>query len=239
MKISRLVQSVLIALYVYTFPAQAQMHDNAWMRTTLGFSVAKKIKVDAELQHRRQNGFGNLNMLDKNLMFSARTWIHYQYKPWFRLSASPYACFRHFKPIANQNDEKVVAARETRFALAADLRPQIAEKFTVIYRVSMEYRLLDNYPSAVVRLRSRTGLSYRINQRSTALAYNEIFVNANVASREHAFDHNRIAISLEYEIKHVKLEAGYVYITRLPLQANNLLYENNLFLNFTYAINKG
>lgn len=236
---SACIQSVFIALCVYAFPTQAQMHYNAWLRTTFSFPVAEKIKMDAELQYRRQNGFENSNLLDKNLMFSARAWIHYQYKPWFRLSLSPFARFRHYKPIVNQNDEKVAATSETRFAAAADLRPKIAEKFKILYRFSVEYRLLDNYPSAILRLRSRAGLSYRINQRSTALAYDEIFLNANIASREHAFDHNRIAIGFEYEIKHVKLEAGYMYITRLPLQATNLLYENNLFLNFTYAINKG
>lgn len=235
----RLAHNVFIALCIYVFPVQAQMHDNACIRTTLGFSVAKRIKTDAELQHRRQNGFENSNLLDRNLMFSVRAWIHYQHKPWARLSASPFACYRHYKPIIYKSDETAGAAEELRFALAAELRPKIKERITVLYRLSLEYRLLNSYPSSIVRLRKRLGLMYRINEKLNTLAYDEIFMNVNGVNDRHVFDHNRIAIGFEYEIKpKLKLEGGYMYIIRLPLQGNNLLHENNIFLNFTYAINK-
>lgn len=92
----RLGYYVFIVLSIYAFPARAQIHNNAWIRMTLGFSATKRIKIEAELQHRRQNGIENSDMLDKNLLFSVRTWIHYQYKPWFRLSASPFAGYRHY-----------------------------------------------------------------------------------------------------------------------------------------------
>lgn len=236
---SRLASYVGIVLFIYAFPGQAQIHNNAWIRMTLSFSATKRIKIDAELQHRRQNGFENSDMLDKNLLFSARTWLHYQYKPWFRLSASPFAYYRHYKPIIHKSDETAGAAEELRFALAAEVRSKIKEKIAVLYRISLEYRFLNNYPSSIVRIRNRLGLQYTINPKLNMVAYDEFFINARGVNREHIFDHNRIAVSFEYEVKpKLKLEAGYMYITRLPLQAGNLLYENNIFLNVAYTINK-
>lgn len=235
----RLPYYVFIVVCVYAFPAQAQIHNNAWVRMTLSSYATKRIKIDAELQHRRQNGFENSDMLDKNLLFSARTWIHDQYKPWFRLSASPFACYRHYKPIIHKSDETAGAAEELRFALAAELRPKITGKIALLYRLSLEYRLLNNYPSSIVRLRNRLGLQYTIHPKLGMVVYDEFFMNAGGVNREHIFDHNRIAMGFEYEVKpKLKLEAGYMYITRLPLQSGNLLYENNLFLNVSYALNK-
>lgn len=235
----RLVNYLVLVLCIYVFPTQAQMHCNAWIRMTLAFSATKRIKADAELQHRRQNGYENQSMLDKNLLFSGRTWIHYQYKPWFRLSASPFACYRHYKPIIHKSDETAAAAKELRFALAAELRPKITEKIAMLYRISLEYRLLNHYPSSIIRIRNRLGLMYRFNQKLSMLAYDEFFMNARGANHEHVFDHNRIAISFEYEVKpKLKLEAGYMYVARLPLQANHLLYENNIFLNVAYTLSK-
>jgi hypothetical protein len=54
--------------------AQAKAHYNAWIRGTLSVPVGKKFKIDNEFQHRRQNGFDNANLFDKNLMFTLRIW---------------------------------------------------------------------------------------------------------------------------------------------------------------------
>ena len=59
--------------------SQAQQHYNTWFRGTLSTSVGKKLKIDNEFQHRRQNGFENENMFDRNLMFTYRNWVHYQH----------------------------------------------------------------------------------------------------------------------------------------------------------------
>lgn len=234
---SRLVNHLFIVACICVSTAHAQMHDNAWVRTTLDFSATEKMKIDVELQHRRQNGFENSDMLNKNLLFSARTWIHYQYNTSLRLSASPFACYHHYKPIINKTDESANAAEELRFALAAELRPKITEKIALLYRLSIESRFLNNYPSSILRLRNRLGLQYTTHQKLKMIVYDEFFMNAWGASREHIFDHNRIAVSFEYEARpKLKLEAGYMYITRLPLQAGNMLYENNIFLNVSYTI---
>lgn len=239
MKPLRSTQLACIALCACFFPIRAQMHYNAWFRITLGFSVSKKIKIDAELQHRRQNGFGNFNMMDENLLFSARTWIHYQHKPAIRLSVSPFSCFRHYKPVLNKSDENAGASEEIRFALAAELRPKITERINMFYRTSLEYRLPGNYRNSMIRLRNRLGCMYRVKQKLKMFAYEELFLNVNGIHREHVFDHNRIAIGFEYEItKDLKTEAGSIYITRLPLQTGNLLYEASVFLNFIYSIGK-
>lgn len=110
---------------------------------------------------------------------------------------------------------------------------------SVLCKISLEYRFMNNYPSSIVRVRNRLGLQYKINPKLNMVAYDEFFINLRGTNREHIFDHNRIAMSFEYEVKpKLKLEAGYMHITRLPLQAGNLLYENNVFFNVAYTINK-
>ena len=78
---------------------QAQQHYNAWFRSTLSVPVGNKFKIDNEFQHRRQNGFENKNMFDKNLMFTLRSWVHYQHKEDIKFSFSPFAYFSHYKII--------------------------------------------------------------------------------------------------------------------------------------------
>lgn len=229
----------VVLAWMCILPLHAQMHDNSWLRATLDFSVNQKIEVDVELQHRRQNGFGNSDMLDKGLMVSARTWIHYQYRPAIRFSASPFASFLHHKPIVHESDEKAVATRESRFALVADFRHKISARVNALYRTSLEYRLLNNYPASVIRFRNRLGVTYDISRKLKTVAYDELFLNVSGINPGHAFDHNRIAAGVVYEITPaIKLEAGYVYISRLPLQADVLLYENNVFVNITFRLNR-
>jgi hypothetical protein len=215
------------------------MHDNSWFRATLSISLSKNLQVDAELQHRRQNGFSNSDMLDKSLMASARTWVHYRYRPDIRFSASPFAFFLHQKPIVHESDEKAASTQEIRFALAAELRHDRPGRVSAFYRASLEYRLLNNYPASVIRFRNRLGLTCDIHRKLQMFVYDELFLNADGINPAHVFDHNRIAAGFACEMAPaVKLEAGYVYISRLPLQAEALLYENNVFVSLTFRLHR-
>src|SRR5690606_38385428 len=84
--------------------ALAQQHYNAWLRGTLSVPVGKKFKIDNEFQHRRQNGFNNADMFDRNLMFTYRKWLQYQHNEDVKLSLSPFAYFSHYKIIHKQSD---------------------------------------------------------------------------------------------------------------------------------------
>src|SRR5690606_40999827 len=91
---------------------QAQQHYNVWFRSTLSVPVGKKFKIDTEFQHRRQNGFNNTNLFDKNLMFTFRNWVHYQHNEDVKLSLSPFAYFSNYKIIQKQSDEVVSPNRD-------------------------------------------------------------------------------------------------------------------------------
>lgn len=232
-------EAIVLLAWMCMLSLHAQTHNNSWLRAALDFSVHPKIQVSAELQHRRQNGFDNADMLDKNLMVSARTWIYYQCRPSIRFSASPFAFFLHHKPIVHESDEHAAATQEIRFAVAADFRYNISTRFSAFYRTSLEYRLPDNYPASMVRFRNRLGVAYDINRTLKVLAYDELFINVSGANPGHVFDHNRIAAAFACEVAPVvKLEAGYIYISRLPLQADVLLYENNVFVNITFRLKR-
>ena len=116
---------------------QAQQHYNAWFRSTLSVPVGNKFKIDNEFQHRRQNGFENKNMFDKNLMFTLRSWVHYQHKEDIKFSFSPFAYFSHYKIIQKKNDEVASPNNEIRFSAAIELHHVIVKRFYIVDRTAI------------------------------------------------------------------------------------------------------
>jgi light-regulated signal transduction histidine kinase (bacteriophytochrome) len=98
-------------------------------------SVDKKFKIDNELQHRRQNGFDNVNLFDKNLMFTYRIWAHYQHNKDVKFSLSPFAYFSNYKIIQKQTDQTASPISEVRLSAAVELQQNIFKKF---YRIGDE-----------------------------------------------------------------------------------------------------
>jgi hypothetical protein len=107
----------------------AQTHNNAWFRTTLSLPVSEKFKIDNEFQHRRQNGFDNNNLFDKNLMFTYRNWVHYQYSKDVKFSVSPFAYFSNYKIIQKQADQTAEPNKEIRFSVAVELQHELFKSF--------------------------------------------------------------------------------------------------------------
>lgn len=230
-------QWLVILSVLFSFFVQAQPHYNSFFRATVNVPVNKKVKIDTEFQHRRQNGYSTVNPLGKNLMFSARGWVHYQAVPNVRFSFSPFAYFLHNKIILHKADEQVAVGNEIRFSVSAETQHRISGKLNAVYRPGGEYRLLENYDIPVLRIRNRLGLRYRINPKSNIFIYDELFINGAGVNRRHLFDHNRIVAGIEHTMNSkIKLEMGYMYIDRLPLQNTIRLYENIFFVNFTYTI---
>jgi hypothetical protein len=118
----------------------AQQHYNAWFRGTLSIRVGKKFIIDNEFQHRRQNGFENENMLDRNLMIAYRNWVHYQQNEDLKFSLSPFAYFSNYGIIQEQTDEAAHRSSEIRFSAAVELKHQLFKKFYVMDRTAIEYR---------------------------------------------------------------------------------------------------
>ena len=219
--------------------ALAQQHYNAWLRGTLSLTAGKKFKIDNEFQYRRQNGFGNANLFDKNLMFTYRNWVHYQHNTAITFSLSPFAYFAHYKIIQKQTDEIASPNKEIRFSAAVALQYEIMKNFYIVDRTAIEYRVFDNNQSDVVRLRNRFGLRYDFTDKVKLTVFDEMLFNLSGTTQYHFFDHDRIGLSLEYiALPYLKFDIGYIYITRLPMTSTTKLHENNIFLNLTYQLHK-
>ncbi len=218
---------------------QAQQHYNAWFRGTLSVPVGKKFKIDNEFQHRRQNGFNNANLFDKNLMFTFRNWVHYQHKEDIKFSFSPFAYFSHYRIIQNKTDETVTPNNEIRFSAAVELQHIIVKKFYVVDKTAIEYRMFDNNQSNITRLRNRFGFRYDFTEKLKMSIYDELLFNLSGTTQHHFFDHDRIGLNLEYKVlPNLKFDIGYIHITRLPMTSTTKLHENNIFLNLTYQLQK-
>lgn len=231
---------LMVAIYIYTIAIlPAQPHYNAWFRATSSVPVANKLKIDNEFQHRRQNGFDNTNMFDKNLMFTFRNWLHYQHNKKVKLSVSPFAYFVNYKIIQKQADETVKPNKEVRFSLALSTQHLILKKTYVVDRTIIEYRLFQGNQPNLVRLRTRLGFRYDFTEKIQLSFSDEVLLNIAGTTYEHLFDHNRVGFDLEYGIlPGLKLDMGYLYIVRLPTKSTTKLYENNFFINLTYLLLK-
>jgi len=214
----------------------AQTHYNTWFRTTVSVPAGKKITVDAEWQHRRQDGFTNSNMLNKNLLFSFRNWINYKYNKQVTFSLSPFAYFSNYHIIQKLSDETAAPSHEIRFSGALMVQNEFVSRFIFTGRTAIEYRLPDN-SNNIIRARERLGLGYGFSSRYKLTVFNEVLVNVMGTTKNHFFDHNRIGIDVEYKpARLVKLDLGYIYIARLPLGNIDLLNEHDIFLNLSFQL---
>ncbi|WP_343748320.1 DUF2490 domain-containing protein [Fluviicola sp.] len=228
---------VLICSFPWLIQARAQTHFNSWFRGTLAIPVEEKLQVDAEFQHRRQNGFSNNNLFDKKLLFTFRTWVHYQPKEGVKYSLSPVALFLNYKPIQSPGDDTLRPGIEFRFSAAVELQKSSIWKTSLVNRTALECRIFENALLPVLRLRNRTGLRYNLTKKWKLGIYDELILNIGGTSLNHFFDQNRIGCSVEYDlIPRLKVEAGFLYLVRLQTNEFNKLRENNLVLNLTYRL---
>lgn len=233
----KIITAAVFILIIQTL--EAQHHSNFWFRTTLNVPVGKKFKIDTEWQHRRQNSIGNLYMMDKNLMFSFRYWVHYQRNENIKLSLSPFAYFSNYKIIQKQSDENALPNNEFRFSAAVELQHAVLKKIFVMDRTAIEYRIFDNNTSNIKRLRNRFGFRYEFNDKTKLSIFDELLFQFSGTSSNYFFDQERIGLNFEYKVlTNLKFDIGYNHITRLPITSLTKLHENNILLNLTYQVNK-
>lgn len=229
---------ILLLVVFFSLPhLQAQEHNNMWMRATLSIPVKERFKIDAEVQHRRQNGFENNNLFDQNLTFSFKNWIHYQHNPNVKFSVSPFAYYSNYAIINTKWDEHTNPKSEVRFSAATEIRQEILEKLHLVGRTALEYRIYERPHQSVLRFRNRLSLQYEFSQQWKAVASMEVLVNLSGVPATHFLDHNRFGGNLEYHpTQNIKLELGYLYISRLTNINIGIVGENTLFLNITYQL---
>jgi len=215
----------------------AQHHIDMWFRATLSIEATKKLNIDAELQHRRQNGWGNHNPFSNNLTTSGRIWLYYKHKPNVQFGFSPFAFFNHQPIVQKEGDVRKPSFWEYRLAIAVDLQQKITTKLFAIYRPGAEWRIYEANPKHVLRIRNRFGVRYDVNQKLSLLLFDEVFVNANALHTLNAFDHNRLVFNVVYKpISAVKIEVGYMYATRPVKDKQHYFDESNFLLNLTYIL---
>lgn len=165
-------------------------------------------------------------------MFSFRSWVHYRYNKSLKLSVSPFACFSNYRIIQLKPDETAKPLKEIRFTLAAEWQQAIYGKNHLVFRSALEHRNIESLSSPVLRFRNRIGYKYRLSEKASPGVYNELLLNVSGLNHMHLFDHNRTAATLEIKLsKQAKLDVGYIYIYRLPLNRNSHVREHNLFFN--------
>ncbi|GAB2770309.1 hypothetical protein GCM10027275_11190 [Rhabdobacter roseus] len=227
---------MILAVMVVGLTVLAQPHHNAWLRATGSVPLAEGWKADAELQHRRQSGWGNTRPCHEPLLSSLRLWVHYtpnSPNPTWQLSASPGAYYRLYKLITSAEDANKVPMQEFRVSAAIARQDLLARALFLTNRTALEYRFFDQL-LPVLRLRQRLGVRYDHAAVSVAV-YNELLTNPMGVPTGHFFDHNRLGGGVQWRVeRHLEVEAGYLYIHRLPLTNLEMLRERNFFLNLTY-----
>ena len=230
---------ILIITFFLAPKTVAQEHTNSWFRTTFSIPVTAKIKTDLELQHRRQNDFESDNLFDKNLMYTFRTWLYYKQNKNVVYAISPFAYFSNYKVIQKESDPVAKPTNEYRFSSSVELQHELVNKFFIVDRTAIEYRVFEGAMENVIRLRNRLAFRYDFNANFNVNIGDEIFINAFGTNTLHIFDHNRIFTNFSFKPNSaVKFDIGYIYISRLPKINIDLIEENNIYLNFTYTLNK-
>lgn len=236
---SKINSAILVAASLFSIKTIAQEHTNSWFRTTISIPVTEKIKTDIELQHRRQNDFESNNLFDKNLMYTFRTWIYYKQNNDVVYAISPFAYFSNYKIIQKENDAFAKPTNEYRFSASIELQHELANKFFIVDRTALEYRVFESSVKNVVRLRNRLAFRYDFNLKYNIAFGDEILINVKGTDVQHIFDHNRIFTNFSYKPKStLKFDLGYIYISKLTKSDVDLIKENNFYLNFTYTLHK-
>jgi Protein of unknown function (DUF2490). len=231
----RYIKLLIAAIWFCTVNnVNAQQHYNSWFRLSVGRTIREHVDIDVELQHRRQNGFGNQYPLSNDLLSSFRSWIHYRYSPSLTFSVSPFAYFAHNKIILHDSDETSETRCEIRLSAASDLHYKLRSKFYLLNRAAAEYRIRGNEPD-ILRLRNKTGIRWDFAKKVKLQVFDELFVNASGVAASHFFDQNRIGGSVTFDLlPDVSAELGYLRIARMPVNTVALLYDNNFLLNVSY-----
>lgn len=229
---------LLFILSNVTF-AQNMAHLNFWSRVSLTQPINEKWSAEVEYQHRRQNNYAEKtsDIFQENLLSSFRTWVHYQHKEDIGFSISPFAYYWHNLIIVTNADKQKPQIQEIRFSLAVDLKHEIAKKLWLIDRTCIEYSDFQTTNTDFIRMRNRLGIRYEFNSNWNITLFDEVFLNLKGAKPTHIFDHDRIALLLNYKpTKNIRIETGYMYITRLPRNTDEFLHENNFLVHLYYTL---
>lgn len=207
-----------------------QVHHNIWLRTTAQVNLHLRWRLGLELQHRRQDMVGGSNPLAYDLMYSVRPWLYYQYQKSLRVEIAPVSVFRLSNPVNARSDIERAPQMEYRSSLALQFTQPFKQHFSLILRPAMEYRMLSRHVN-LFRLRAKFQIQRALSAHLNLFAYEELMLHVAGVSPAHVLDQNRLGLGLQWNpTPRISFEAGYVYLSRLPIAGDELLADHNFFL---------
>lgn len=231
--------SIAVVLLFYTGKAIAQNHTNMWLRATISIPLSGKSKTDAEFQHRRQNDFCSNNLLDKNLIFAFRSWAYYKHSKNVTFSLSPFAYFSNYKLIQKVSDADASATTEYRFTAATEWQNELTKHFFIVNRTAIEYRMFEGTVANTTRLRNKLGFRYDVHSKYSWNVGDEVLINTTGTDTNPMFDQNRLFTTISYKVNpEIKVDLGYMHLSRITKNGTELLNENNVILNVTYLFSQ-
>lgn len=209
-------------------PVCAQSRLTGWTRATLCAHLAGKWSAEAEGQLRRQNNTDQ-ELMAAPLLYSVRTYVHYDPTKHLRVSLSPFAWFEHY---ALDNKGKLSKTHEYRLTLAAILGTDIHRHVRLYTRPGLEYRMRPQRADEL-RPRLQAGVRWQLSPALSVRPFNELFMTYYTGTGRTTFDQNRSGVSLMWHITgQAEAEAGYLHAQRSSSASENI------FVNFQYRIGK-
>jgi hypothetical protein len=230
--------------FFFSLKGQTNTHINSWSRLSIAFrNQESRWKFESEFQRRTQNNGSiqnNINPFDENLMQSFRFWMHHKKKNTpLNYLFSPIGYFEHTPIIKEEQDMIKNRIYEYRISAALDYKVDLFSRISVFMRPAIEFRDFQNKPwHSILRLRGKTGFKIDLNSKLSINVFDELFLNINSDDKKHIFDHNRIGTILNYYFNDsIKLEMGYIAISKLQRNDIDIMFENNFLFMLYYTLN--
>ncbi|MDW8274359.1 MAG: DUF2490 domain-containing protein, partial [Chitinophagales bacterium] len=169
---------------------------------------------------------------DRPLLLAYRQWLLYRASDKVLIGLSPIGYFKNYPVIRNVNDRSRPSSNEFRFSAYTEFLQPFSDNLFAVCRLWGEYRIFEQSPRQVLRMRFRTGLRYNANQNISVQLLNEVFSNIGNFNAFQSFDHNRVYVQFTYAPHQIfRIEAAYILAYRLPRNATQVYPESNIVLN--------
>lgn len=206
------------------------------MKVNITKRITRHTSIGVDLQHRRQSGFDNGNMLHYRLTSSIRLWTYYKPGHDWSLIFSPIAFFDN--QVKDAVHKELQGAKEVRTALGA-MKAFAAKKATVSNRMLYEVSIITTAdPEKTIRQRYRfqNALSYPLRSFSgnTGLNYqitNELLIQS--MRNNLSLDQNRLYSGFQWKMLQADINLGYQITVQKRKRST---YKNQLLIAFNVTL---
>ena len=234
------MKGVFLVLLLGSGPGlYAQRRSEVWAKLGVTKNVSEKISIGIDLQHRRQEGWGERTQspFQYPMLNSVRLMMYFNSGKNWTLTISPFAFFEN--TILSFSDSLVRHNHEMRMTAGAIKKYSIG-RITNTNRFLYELSTIQYERSISVRrnrYRVQTGLTYMVKKMNSDQSLhldlsNELLVKT--AGGKTAFDQNRLYSGLKWKWKQYDTYLGYQYTYQKELQ--NYMSKNQILLGFQLSL---